>query len=141
MTGRVRTSDEALTLLAHWLRSVLVDVERTLLDRMNEVVGHDEVDEVLRHARPLSSPDGYSQADFARLIAPASTPSCASSDPRTACVTADLGDGLRARVGELERRIAVAMELCDNDDASADRHGFERLDVVSSIRFALRGDQ
>jgi hypothetical protein len=54
---------------------------------------------------------------------------------------ADLGDGLRARVEELEQRIAAAVELCDLGDASADRHGVDRLDVLSSIRHALRGDQ
>lgn len=50
----------------------------------------------------------------------------------------DLGDGLRARVELLEQRIAAAVALCD--DASADQHGFDHLNVVSSIRSALRGD-
>lgn len=55
----------------------------------------------------------------------------------------DLGDGLRARIGELERRIAAATALCERFETepwSAGTSASRGYRLSTTVRDALRGD-
>jgi hypothetical protein len=56
-------------------------------------------------------------------------------------VTEDLGDGLRARVEQLEQRIAAALAIDPADHATRSRdYGRGFADAIRQVRTALRGD-